>query len=99
MSQGTAGREDAEQVAIAALGFIAGNAGLLSRFVAVTGIEPSRIRTAAVEPGFLAGVLNFVLAHEPTLLEFAQETGIKPESVGRALRMLPSGNDEFERST
>ena len=31
-----------------------------------------------MEPGFLAGVLQFILAHEPTLLRFAEEAGIAP---------------------
>lgn len=98
MRQRTDGREEAERIAIAALGFIAGHAELLPRFLAVTGIQASQIRAAAAEPGFLAGVLDFLLAHEPTLLEFAEEAGLKPEAVAAARRSLPSGHDAFDRS-
>lgn len=91
-------REDAEAVAIAALGFVAANPELMSRFLAISGIEPSMIRKAAGEPGFLAGVLDFVLAHEPTLMRFAEETGRNPASVLAARRKLPNGDDRYEAS-
>jgi hypothetical protein len=49
-------REQAEGLAIQALAFIAGDSERLGRFLAVTGIGPAEIRTAAREPGFLVGV-------------------------------------------
>jgi hypothetical protein len=90
--------EDAEQTAVAALGFVASDPELLPRFLAITGIEAHAIRKAAAEPGFLAGVLDFVAAHEPTLLAFAEASGTKPEDVMLARRMLPSGDDRHDRS-
>lgn len=92
-------REEAEVVAINALGFVAADPELLPRFLSITGIEAGAIRQAAREPGFLAGVLQFILAHEPTLLRFAEETGTPPASVGKALRALPTGDDNQEYST
>jgi hypothetical protein len=94
-----AAREDAEAVAIAALGFVASDPELMSRFLAISGIDPSMIRQAAGESGFLAGVLDFVLAHEPTLLRFADQTGRDPASVLAARRRLPNGDDRYEAST
>lgn len=99
MAEHTSTRENAEALAIGALGFIAGDPELLPRFLAITGIEAGAIRQAAREPGFLAGVLQFILAHEPTLLRFAEETGAAPAAVGAALRALPTGNDTYEAST
>lgn len=93
------GRADAEQLAIAALGYIATDPTLLPRFLALTGIEANQIRQVATEPGFLAGVLQFVLAHEPTLTAFCEASDTKPERVGAALRALPFGDDRFESST
>jgi hypothetical protein len=98
MANPTSRREEAEAVAINALGFVAADPELLPRFLAVTGIEANAIREAAREPGFLAGVLQFILAHEPTLLRFAEETGTPPASVGTALRALPTGDDNHEYS-
>jgi hypothetical protein len=99
MANETAGAKEAEAIAIGALGFIAADPELLPRFLAITGIEASSIRDAAREPGFLAGVLQFILAHEPTLMRFAEETGTPPASVGKALRVLPTGDDNHEYST
>lgn len=100
MADAASMREQAEALAVSALAFVANDAELLPRFLAITGIEASSIRRAATEPGFLAGVLQFVLAHEPTLMRFCEETGTPPASVGKALRALPLGNqDDYERST
>ena len=91
-------REEAEATAISALGFIAGDAELLPRFLAVTGIEAASIREAAREPGFLVGVLDFLLAHEPSLMRFAAESGADPASIAEARRILANGDDRFEGS-
>jgi hypothetical protein len=90
--------ENAEALAIQALSFIAADPELLPRFLALTGIEAQAIRAAAREPGFLAGVLQFILAHEPTLLRFCEETGIAPGSVGEAYRHLPLGDERHQTS-
>ncbi len=90
---------DAEALAVSALAFIASDPVLLPRFLALTGIEAAAIRRAAREPGFLAGVLRFVVAHEPTLLCFAEQAGIEPATVGAALQALPTGDDRYEAST
>lgn len=92
-------REEAERIAVAALGFVASDSELLPRFLALTGIEASQIRRAASEPGFLAGVLRFVVAHEPTLIAFAADAGLPPRDVTTALAALPGGDDRFEIST
>ena len=89
----------AEQTAIAALGFIAGDPVLLPRFLAITGIEAADIRLAAREPGFLAGVLQFLMAHEPTLAAFCEASGEEPPRIAAALAALPFGDDRFEAST
>ena len=91
-------REGAEALAIQALGFVASDPELLPRFLAITGIEAHQIRRAAMEPGFMAGVLQFILAHEPTLLRFSEAAGIAPSEVGIAARALPLGGEDHERS-
>ena len=98
MASDTLSRQDAEALAIQALGFVANDPALLPRFLAITGIEASSIRQAAGEPGFLAGVLQFILAHEPTLMQFSEETGIAPGAVAKALRALPLGDDSHDSS-
>jgi hypothetical protein len=92
-------RDEAESLAIEALAFVAADQKLLPRFLALTGIEAGDIRHAAAEPGFLAGVLGFILAHEPTLMQYAEASGRSPGAVAAALRHLPTGNQDYDRST
>jgi hypothetical protein len=92
-------RQDAEALAIGALSYVAADPVLLPRFLALTGIEAASIRHAAREPGFLAGVLGFVAAHEPTLIGFAEHAGVEPATVTEALHALPTGDARYDRST
>jgi hypothetical protein len=71
----------AEELAIAALGFIAAEPERLGRFLAVTGIGPEAIRQAAREPHFLVGVLDHVAGDERLLMAFAAESTIDPNDV------------------
>jgi hypothetical protein len=75
-------------LAVAALGFMAGEPEELSRFLALTGIAPDAIRAAAAEPGFLGGVLAYIAGSERTLVAFAAHAGVAPEDVERARAVL-----------
>lgn len=91
--------DQAESIALQALAFLASDSELLPRFLALTGIDPGEIRKAAAEPGFLAGVLAFFMAHEPSLLKLAEVVGLKPEDLDAAAHALPAGDDRYEQST
>jgi hypothetical protein len=82
------GDTTSEAVAVSALSWIAADEKMLDRFLALTGIEAGQVRQAASEPGFLAGVLDFLLAHEPSLMAFCNETETDPEIVQRARETL-----------
>jgi len=86
--------EAAELLAIRALSFIAEEPERLGAFLAVTGLTSAGIREAARDPGFLAGVLDHMLADESLLLAFADSAGIDPAGVARARSALGGG---FER--
>jgi hypothetical protein len=89
------GRQDAaRELAIVALGYIAGDPEQLSRFLALTGIDPGAIRAAAEEPGFLAGVLGYISGNERTLVAFAAHAGVGPEEVEKARQILAGANWE-----
>jgi len=90
-------RSEAENIAISALTFIASDSELLPRFLNLSGINASEVRQAAETPGFLAGVLQFLLSHEPTLLAFCQATETPPQRVVSALRSLPFGEERWEQ--
>ncbi|MEL4069638.1 DUF3572 domain-containing protein [Ochrobactrum sp. GPK 3] len=89
---------EAQGLAIEALAWLAQDKDLLPRFLALTGIEASSIRQAAREPGFLAGVLQFFLSHEPTLMRFCEETGRDPAIIQQAASFLPGGAGQHLQS-
>ncbi len=82
------GAEDAQAVALKALAHIAGDDALLSRFVALTGCGLDDIRARMADNGFLAAVLDFLLADEASLLAFAEAEGLAPETPMLARRLL-----------
>ena len=84
-------KADHESIAIAALSWMAADGDLTSRFAALSGIEPGDMRAAAAEPGFLAGIVEFILAHEPTLMRFCDDNELDPALVERAGRALAGG--------
>jgi len=88
--------QTAEQLAVQALTFIAGDAAALGRFLALTGIGPAEIRGAAREPGFLVGVLDYLLGDEQLLIAFAADAGVAPEDVAAARTALSGDNWERE---
>ena len=77
-------KEAATELAIAALTFIAADEERLGRFLALSGIGPESLRTAAQEPDFLLGVLDHMTADEALLIAFAEHSEIDPDDVGRA---------------
>ncbi len=89
-------REAAESLAIQALNFLATEPARLSRFLALSGLDPASIRAAAAESGFLAGVLAYLGEDEALLKSFAAEAGVTPGEVDRARRLLAGGDWERE---
>jgi len=90
----TVQQADAENLAVAALSFIAGEPELLRRFLDLTGLNPPEIRSAACEPGFLAGVLDFLMDHESILLTYATSIGRSPNDFVMARNTL-SGSGAY----
>src|ERR1051326_6854497 len=81
-----ASREAAEILAVQALGFIAEEPQSLSRFLDTSGIAADGIRAAAAEPGFLAGVLAYMLTDENLLPGLSHPARVRPGQGGRAAR-------------
>ena len=76
--------EQAEAMAIEALGFLASDPERLSRFLDICGLNPGNLRAAAQEPRFLGAVLEYLTTDESLLLAFAANAGRSPEDVARA---------------
>jgi hypothetical protein len=84
----SAAREGAEMLAIQALGFIAEDPQRLDAFLNATGLTVERLRESATEPGFLAGVLDHMLADESLVMAFAYAAAIDPADIARACAAL-----------
>lgn len=92
------GRPDeagAREIALQALAFLATDEGRTERFLALTGAEPGEIRTLARDPGFLAGVLDFLLAEDAPLLAFCEEAELRPETVHAARHILAPTDEAY----
>jgi len=81
-------KDVAEKLGIQALEYLAGEPERLGRFLALSGLTPPTIRTAAREPRFLSGVLEYVLGDDRLLVAFAEEAEVQPEQVARAHAVL-----------
>jgi uncharacterized protein DUF3572 len=78
----------AEQLALAALAYLAADATRLGGFLAATGLGPENLREAARNPSFLPGVLDHVLSDETMLVAFAAEESVDPKVVAEARQVL-----------
>lgn len=84
--------DDALSLARDVLVYLSQDVDRIGRFLAVTGVGPVEIRSRVDDPVFLAGVLDFILADDAMVVDFAENAGIPPEAPARARRLLPGGD-------
>jgi hypothetical protein len=87
--------EDAEVIALKVLHFLASEPERLERFMDLSGLSLDTIRTSAADPAFLGGIIDYILADQSLLLIFAEENGLKPESLAQIRRKLPGAAVDF----
>jgi hypothetical protein len=88
------GRDAAAALAIEALSYLVADGERMARFLALTGIDPTSIRAAAREPGFLAGVLDHICGDEQLLIAFAEHAGTPAEHVAAARACLAGAEQD-----
>lgn len=86
------GRQEAETLALEALGWLAGEEGLLDAFLGVAGLNRGDLGALAGEPETLAAVLDFLMTDDAWVLGFAGATGRAPGVVALARTALPGGD-------
>jgi hypothetical protein len=86
-------RDDAETLALLALGHLAADPAAAGAFLAASGLGPADIRARARDPDFLAAVLDFLMADEGLLVPFLRAQGIGADRIWAARRALPGGDD------
>ena len=78
----------AETLALQALTYIVAESILCGRFLDLTGMDSGDVRASVTDTAFLGAVLDFLLGHEPSLLEFCTAAGIDPQHPARARALL-----------
>lgn len=82
------GFTDPQEIAIAILGWLASEPDILSRFLGLSGIQPNDMRSLMADKGFQAGLIDFVMNHEPDLMAFCAASEKTPEDVTHAWHQL-----------
>jgi hypothetical protein len=80
--------DEAEALALRALGFLAADAARIGRFLRLTGISPDVLREQAGEPAVLVAVLEHLLADQSLLLVFSAEAATCPSRLEEARALL-----------
>lgn len=80
--------EDDATLALRALAHIVGDDDLGPRLLEMTGMDAVSLRARAGEPAVLAAVLNFLTAHEPSLIEVAEALDVPPQRLADAALRL-----------
>lgn len=83
--------EFAETIAIAALGWLAGNDELLPVFLGATGASAETLRAQATDQAFLVSVLDFLLLDDAWVIAFCDAEGLAYEAPMMARQVLPGG--------
>ncbi|HEY7749755.1 MAG TPA: DUF3572 family protein [Aestuariivirgaceae bacterium] len=80
----------AAAIALRALAFLAKDPKRISRFLDLTGTDPSTIATLATQTDFQKAVLDHLLSEESMLLEFCTNESIDPTLPSKASEILSS---------
>jgi hypothetical protein len=80
--------EDAEALALGALGWTLAEGTRAERLLALTGLSPDDLRSRLTERSVLAAVLAFLEAHEPDLIACAEHLGVPPARLVAARETL-----------
>ena len=79
---------DAEAVALGALGWTLSDDARADRLLALTGLTPETLRSRLGDPELLAAVLRFLEAYEPDLLACAEHLQTTPLHLVESRRRL-----------
>ena len=83
--------EQAETVALQALGWLAGQEELFPVFLGATGATAEQVAAAAGQPAFLGAVLDFLLQDDAWIVGFCDGAGLGYTVPMQARAALPGG--------
>jgi uncharacterized protein DUF3572 len=77
-----------EAVALRAVGFLQSRRLECERFLARAGLSEADLGRRPIQPEHLAAILDFLIANEATLLDFARTVDLLPETAYEARRLF-----------
>ncbi len=83
--------DEAETIALNALGYLADSPNGLELLMAQSGLDLATIRQRATDRDFLAAVLDFLMANEALVADFCHSTQTEPQAVQMANHLLSGG--------
>jgi hypothetical protein len=85
--------ENAEIIALQALGWLASNEELCPTFLGATGGSTDEMRSRATDPAYQASVLEFITMDDAWVIEFCDSVGIGYDQPLRARYALPGAQE------
>ncbi|MGL4280653.1 MAG: DUF3572 domain-containing protein [Albidovulum sp.] len=86
-------RDEAETVALKALGWIVGADDQRDGFLAVSGLAPEDLMRRAGEPEVLLAVMDFLLAEDRRVIAFCDAAGLRYDTLASVRAALPGGEE------
>ncbi len=83
--------DQAATIALKGLAWLANCDEELNRFLELSGMDRTALRSRADEPDFLASLLDFMLANEAVLVDFCHNTSIDARAIHQARHVLSGG--------
>jgi hypothetical protein len=81
-------QDDTELLALRALTYVVGDVELGRRLLDLTGLDVTGLRARAADPAVLAATLQFLAAHEPSLIACAAALDVRPAALVAAEHAL-----------
>ncbi|MRX51265.1 DUF3572 family protein [Paracoccus sp. S-4012] len=91
MSENSPAAAEVAELGARGLAFIAGRPDLTAALLEASGADPASLRRMAGQPEFGGFVLDFLLADDRRLLDFAAAEGLAPEAIMHARARLEAG--------
>ncbi len=88
--------QDADIIALQALGWVLQDQDRAERLLALTGLDPRELRSGLEDPAMLASLLGFLANHEPDLVACADAIGVAPAKLAAAADQLNAPGDFHE---
>jgi len=86
----------ADIIALQAVTYLLSDEKRISWLLGETGLSTTELQQSPDTPEILAGILDFLMAHEDMLIDFCDTNKIDPASFQRMRHFFPGGEQEYQ---